>query len=57
LKLSGAPAADLEKFKAGMQTRVKQMARELLGPYISLVADPLAGLATREVLNHLIAKF
>jgi hypothetical protein len=57
LKLSAAPSADLDQFKAGMEARVKQMGRELLGPYVSIVADPLAGLATRELLNRLIAKF
>jgi hypothetical protein len=57
LKVSDAPLADLEKFKTGMQDRVKQMARELLGPFLSVPADPFASLATREVLNHLIAKF
>lgn len=57
LKLSGAPSADLDQFKSGMEARVKQMTRELLGPVASLVSDPLAGLATKEVLNHVIAKF
>ena len=57
LKLSGAPAADLEQFKAGTQARVKEMVRELLGPLVSVAADPLAGLATREILNRVIAKF
>ncbi len=56
LKLSAVPVADLEKFKAGMRNRVKQMARELLGPYLSLAADPLLGVAVNEALNHLIAR-
>jgi hypothetical protein len=57
LRLSAVPVADLAKFKAGMESRVKQMAKELLGPYVSVVADPVVGLAVNEALNQLIAKF
>ncbi len=32
------------------------MARELLGPYLSVPVDPFVGLAMNEVLNHLIAR-
>jgi hypothetical protein len=34
LKLSAVPAADVERFKSGLRDRVKQMAKQLLGPYI-----------------------
>jgi hypothetical protein len=57
LKLSAVPAADLEQFKAGMRNGIKGMAKELLGPYVSAVANPLLGLAVNDALNRLIAKF
>lgn len=57
LKLSAVPVADLEKFKAGMRARVKQMAKEMFGPYLSIAVDPFVGLAVNQVLDHLIAKF
>lgn len=56
LKLSAIPVADLERFKVGLRNRAKQMAREMLGPYLSLAADPFVGLAVNEALNHLIAR-
>ncbi len=56
LQLSAVPIADLEHFKAGLRSRVKQMAKELLGPYVSLAADPILSAVVNEFINHLVAK-
>ena len=56
LKMSAAPAADLNGFKQGMEARVKQMVRALVGPVAAIPLDPLAELLTKEILNRVIAK-
>jgi Patatin-like phospholipase len=55
LKLSAVPAAEIQGFKAGLRNRVKEMARELLGPVFSIPADPFLELVVDELVNRLVA--